>query len=463
MITVPFPVVGETGGAKSVQFSSEVTQNMYIERSESANRIGVHDFPGLKLFAAGNGADRGVHVINGILHGIQGGNLYRIDNLGNTTSLGAVAGTDRAIFADDGSSMYFVVNGALQKLASGTISTVTQTVIPSPEAIDYLNRKFILSGGTDFAVSDVGDGDTYNALNIAEEETKPDPLLRPYVFSQLAYMFGTQTTVPWEDVGAANPPLARRSTSLVNVGASGRYAITNTDQFFYFFGDDRKPYQGVGASARSISKPEVAIEFESISDASDCIASAFVLDGQDFVLFTFPSANKSFLYSEKYNYWVTLSSNGNRWYGNKVFRAYNKNLVVDYRDGSIYELDKDTFTDNGDTRIRVRTIPPFTGKLINRPGRQITVGRVRLNMQKGVGLAMGQGSSPVLMCQLSEDGGQTWRAEQFVDIGVMGDYHIAVDFDDFATGYDVRARFKCSDPVYLSMFDGEVDLVDAGD
>lgn len=463
MITVPFPIVGETGGSKSAQFSSEVTENMYVERSESANRIGIFDFPGLKLFSQGNGIDRGTHVMSGVLYGIQGTTLYKIDGLGNSFSQGAVPGTDRAIFADDGSTLYFPADGALRKLSGGTVSTVSQSVIPTPEAIDYLNRKFILSGGTDFATSNVGDGDTYNALNVTEEETRPDPLLRPYVFSQLAYMVGSETIVPWYDAGTGNPPLARRDTSLVNVGAAGRYAVSNTDQFFYFFGDDRKPYQGVGASARSISKPEVAVEFEAIADASDCIVSAFVLDGQDFVLFAFPSAGKSFLYSEKYNYWVTLSSSGGRWYGNNVIRAYNKNLVVDYRDGSIYELDKDTLTDNGDTRIRVRTIPPFTGKLINRPGRQITVGRVRLNMQKGVGLATGQGSSPVLMCQLSEDGGQTWRAEQFVDIGVMGDYQIAVDFDDFATGYDVRARFRCSDPVYLTLFDGEVDIEDAGD
>ena len=466
MITRPFPVVGEQGGAKSIQFSSEVTQNMYIERSESANRIGVHDFPGLKAFSTGNGADRGTHVIAGVLYGLQGTTLYKIDSLGNATSQGTVSGTGRAIFADDGTTLYFVVNGALYKLSSGTISTVSQSAITTPRAIDIINRQFIISSDEEFATSDVGDGDTYNALNVAQEETRPDPLIRPYVFSQLVYMFGGETTVPWENTGVGNPPFDRRNTSLVNVGVAGRYAVSHTDQFFYFFGDDRKPYQGVGASARSISKPEVAIDFESIADASDCIVSTFVLDGQDFVLFAFPSANKTFLYSEKYNYWVTLSSNGNsgdRWYGNNVIRAYNKNLVVDYRDGSIYELDKDTFTDNGDTRIRVRTIPPFTGKLINRPGRQITVGRVRLNMQKGVGLASGQGSNPVLLCQLSEDGGQTWRAEQPVNIGVMGDHQIAVDFDDFATGYDVRARFSCSDPVYLSMFDGEVDLEDAGD
>ena len=83
-------------------------------------------------------------------------------------------------------------------------------------------------------------------------------------------------------------------------------------------------------------------------------------------------------------------------------------------------------------------------------------------MTVGVGLATGQGVDPVLMCEFSPDGGLTWQAEQFVPIGVQGDYIKPVDFWDFATGYEVRCRISCSDPVYLSMFDGQVDIELAG-
>ena len=49
-----------------------------------------------------------------------------------------------------------------------------------------------------------------------------------------------------------------------------------------------------------------------------------------------------------------------------------------------------------------------------------------------------------------------------VSIGAMGNYHQKVRFDAFCTGYDVRCRVSCSDPVLLSIFDGVVDIEDAG-
>jgi len=44
----------------------------------------------------------------------------------------------------------------------------------------------------------------------------------------------------------------------------------------------------------------------------------------------------------------------------------------------------------------------------------------------------------------------------------MGDYDKRVDFWDFSTGYKVKARIMCSDPVYLSLFDAEAEVEFAG-
>ena len=126
------------------------------------------------------------------------------------------------------------------------------------------------------------------------------------------------------------------------------------------------------------------------------------------------------------------------------------------------ELDLDTYTDNGQARLRIRTLPNFNGKMIGAPSKRIMFKQLRINAEVGVGLVTGQGSDPVLMCELSPDGGQTWQDQKNVSIGVNGDYMIPVDFWDFCSGYDVRARILCSDPVYLSMFDGEVDIEVAG-
>jgi len=100
--------------------------------------------------------------------------------------------------------------------------------------------------------------------------------------------------------------------------------------------------------------------------------------------------------------------------------------------------------------------------LIGAPNQRILVKRLRLNMQVGVGLTTGQGVDPVVMCQFSPDGGHTWQAERHVSIGAQGNYMIPVDFWDFCSGYDIRVRISCSDPVFLGIFNGEVDIEAVG-
>lgn len=466
MIPVPFDLSGGTGGHRSTQFSSELTRNVYFDKAEN-DRTGMHDFPGLKAWGTSTGEDRGFHVMADVLYKLNGVTLYRVASNGAYTSLGTVPGSSRAVFADDGINLLLVTGGSLYKFDGSSVSTITQTVVTGVVSVAYINKQFILTGANAvFAVSDVGDPDTWNALNYAEEESAPDGLLRAYVFSQLVYMMGGKTVVPWYNSGTGNPPFDRQDTALVNIGIAGTFAVANTDQFMYWLGDDRKFYQCVGAAARSIQTVAVANIIEAMATIDDCILSRFVFQGQDFIVATFPTEQKTLIYSETYGYWGILASgvdpDGGRWYGNAVINCYGKNLVSDYRNGNIYELDGDTYTDAGDARLRIRTLPSFNGSMIGLPGRQITISHIRLNMQCGVGLASGQGSDPVLMCQFSNDGGHTWGSEEQVSIGVMGDYAIPVDWFSFSTGYEIRARIKCSDPVFLSMWDGIAYMTDAG-
>ena len=457
---VPINLAGPTGDHRSVQFGDGLTQNFYIE--ERDGRLGMFDFPGNKAFGTCSGPFRGHHVMADVLYKVCGGSLYSVSSLGAYTELGSVPGAGFCIFADDGENLFFVNGTKLYQYDGAIVAEIPQTVVTNPGSIAYINRQFILSGDNGlFATSDVGDGATYNALNFAEAESAPDPLIRTYIFNQLAYQLGGKGTELWYNTGTGNPPFARQDTALVNVGIAGRAAVTNSDQYMYWLGDDKKVHQAVGASKRTITSPEfgggmaAANVIERLTTVSDCIASHFVLEGQDFVLFHFPTDDKALLFSETFGYWVSLD-----WIGASVINVYDKNLVSDKSNGNTYELDLDTFTDNGAVRERIRTLPSFTGKLINHSGR-VLVKKLRMNMQLGVGLATGT-TDPKLMCEFSPDGGHTWQAEKHVSIGELGDYVGPIDFWDFANGYDVRARIRCTDPVFVSLFDGEVDLEAAG-
>lgn len=463
----PFAIFANIGSDDSTQFSNEEARNVYNTFSAVSKKTAVKNFPGLNRKSTGSGVFRGDAVMAGVRYVINGTTLFKEDSNYTRTSLGTVSGSDRAIFANDGTNLYFTANNSLYKYNGSTVSTVSQSVVTNPSSIMYINKTFIITGDNGlFATSDAGDGDTYNALNFAEAETQPDPLLRAYYFSQLIYLAGSKTIELHRYSGSGNPPTIRQDTSLVNVGIIGKHAIANTDQYLYWMGDDRKFYKCVASSYQSINSLGISHIVSRFTTVSDCVASAFVLDGQDFVLFKFPTEGAALLYSETLNYWVELSSGTNKnarasWYGESVSNCYGKNLVTDYRNGNTYELDPATYTDNGETTLHIVSGINFTGELINHVGRIITR-QMFIDMQVGVGLASGQGSAPVLMCEFSQEGGEVWLSEQFVDIGVMGDYTKRVQFDQFANGYEIKARVMWSDPVPITMWSGSVDLIPGG-
>lgn len=464
---VPFSLVGQSGGHHSTQFSSELTQNLYIDASDASGKRGIHDFPGFKAWSTCDGADRGHYEMAGALYKLNGTTLYKVDQAGGCTSVGTIAGSDRAVFATDGTYLGIVSGNSIYKCDGSTTTTVTQSVVTSPTWIAWLNSQWLI-GDADrqYSVSNVGDIDSWNALNSAYAEQKADSGVRGYIFNNLLYYLCSDHTEIFYNSGVGNPPFDRQETALVNIGCAGKHAVTNTRQYLYWLGNDKKFYRAISGSFQTVSSTGLSNKIEAMTVTSDCVMSSFTYQGQDFVFATFPTENKAFFYSETFDYWNELCSGtdfpSDRSIAGEFFEAYGKLKVSDYRNGNTYDVDPDTYSDAGEARLRVRTLPEFTGSSIRRPGRRITVSKIRLNIQKGVGLATGQGSAPVLMCELSNDGGHTYGSQVFVDMGVMGDYVRAVDFDAFATGYEIKARIKCSDPVFLSMTDGIAFISDAG-
>ena len=456
------------GGHKSTQFSNGELRNVYISAAEDNGRIGWHDFPGLKLVSSGTGADRGHHDFGGVRYLINGTTLYKETSSGTRTSVGTIPGSDRAIFADNGTTLAIVANNVLYYTTGASVSTSSQTVVTSPQWVFVSNTAFVIGNSSIFAVSDPSDITSFNALNFASPEAVGDALIRGYWFNDLSYFFGTKSIETWFYSGNGNPPLDKRNNALINIGVAGKYAVCNSDQYLYWLTDDRKVYQAIGASGREIDTSTVSHILRGYSVVSDCIASDFKIDGQQFILFKFPTAGDTLIYSEQNNYWATLSAGTDKnarasWYGNAVQYCYDKNLVTDYRNGNTYELDLYTYTDNGDTRLRIITGPPITGAAIGKPQNQVTASSLMIPMQTGKGLATGHGSDPEIMCEWSPEGGEVWDTQEQISIGIMGDYKKKVMFYDFVTGYELVPRVMWSDPVPVSIYSGGVvELYDGG-
>jgi hypothetical protein len=149
---------------------------------------------------------------------------------------------------------------------------------------------------------------------------------------------------------------------------------------------------------------------------------------------------------------------GGRTIANSYAYAFRKHLLGDYSSGNIYELDVDTYTNNGEEIIRVRDTGPLHGGLINAPGKTVEMNRFELIMQTGTGILTGQGSDPVVMLSFSDDGGQTFGTEIWGNVGKMNAKQWKVEWFNLGSFESRIIRVKTSDPVYYSIHSAAADI-----
>jgi hypothetical protein len=490
MKPVTIPIVGQSSTSRSRQFSPQSTINLYPQITEAGRSpAALMCWPGVTGIAYSpygvnfpSGINRGLHVFKNTLYEVRDQGLYKITNVGGTiaydgaiaygnpTRIGEIAGTGRCVFADDGVVMVIVADARAYKYDGTTFSEIVDPNLDEPNAVAFINNQWIYDGiGGGFIVSDVGDPSSLNPLNYATAEALGDDLVRPYAFNQLLYLFGEKSIEVWYNSGVGSPPFDRVEGGIIAKGISGIYCICNTDQFLYFLGDDRTVYQLISSQIRPVSG-QIANAIENYGTVSDCFMLNVKLEGQDFIIMTFPTENITWCYSETTNFWfqLTSGSSGGRHLANSYAFCYGKNLFgvtedpiedsSDLTKYSICEFNINSFSDLPNSyygtnaiQIKERIVAPINGELIGSPGNRIMMNKLQLIMQTGVGLANGQGASPVVMLSLSADGGETWTEEYHVGVGSGGNYQRKVEWWHINSFYDGTIRIRFSDPVFVSI------------
>ena len=180
------------------------------------------------------------------------------------------------------------------------------------------------------------------------------------------------------------------------------------------------------------------------------------LDGQWFYVLKFPDADRTFIYP-KGGQWFELSSgvDGGRYQGDGYVYAFGKHLVPD-ENGNIFELDIDTFAENGSVIRRVRTLAPIHGGMFGVPGKEIEISSFRLVGKTGTGILTGQGSDPVVMLQWSYDG-ENFNTETWGYVGEMGVF-TEILFDVNEAHENWIFQIVSTDPVYSSWHAAGIEM-----
>lgn len=463
--TVPITVAGPSYQHRSRPLSSQATVNFYQEFSELAkSTVSLQSWPGQVLFGEGSGNDRGQHVMAGVIYRIAGTTLYKIGASGAHQDVGTIPGTARCIFADDGENL-FIVNSdgsGVYRFNSGGLIQVTDPDIDGAIAVDFLNNQFIYSKPNLFVISDVGNGANASGLNAAQAESQPDDLIRAFVFEQIVYMFGETSIEPWYNSGTGSPPFDRIDAQIIQVGTAATHSISSNDNFLYWLGDDRQVYRSSGGQATRITSIGVANAIESYDAVSDAIGWTMTLQGQNFYVLSFPSENQTWALNEALGEsgWFELSSDTERGRYNVSSYSYlnGRHYVAHESNGKLYQLDINSFDNDGEIIRRTRVMSSIHGGLVGKPGYRLQMSRFELILETGVGLIEGQGEDPKIIIEASFDGGRSFSHQTFMRIGRLGDTLIRAEWYNLSSFTDLIIRITTTDPVPYSIQSGAMDL-----
>lgn len=450
-IAVPIFGVGQL--AKSPVVSSQRRINLYAESAKDAERSGftIYPMPGLlSVRDIGGAAIRGIYGRGDYLYFVHGSTFYDMNNSGVVTSRGTVSTTSGNVsFADNGVQLMLVdgTDGYIYNMQTNVFATIADGDFPAATTVTYESGYFITDAGSGqrWYISSLNDGTAWDATEYASADSNPDDIVRVHADHGEVIIFGTFSTEFWTNSGATDFPYQRIQT--VETGLAAKWSLCKFMSSLVFLGQNRmgdvQVYVLNGYTPQAISTPELESIINAYGAVGDAEAYSFVKEGHVFYQITFPTADRTWVYDATSQLWSERETDGGRHRTRFATQWLGNTYCTDPDSGVIYKLDPALYTEGGEYVTR-----KIVTRHLHKNGDFFSVDEICVDMESGIGLASGQGSDPQIMMRVSKDGGRSWGAELWRDMGRVGEYTTrAIWRAPVGVCRDFTAEFTVTDPV----------------
>lgn len=252
-------------------------------------------------------------------------------------------------------------------------------------------------------LSGANDGTMWNPLDYAVKEGFPDNIASMLSDHEELWLFGSETTEPWEDTGAAAFPFQRNPGTVIRTGCRAPFSPVSINQGVAWIGGDERGNPvalfATGFQPERISTHAIETQWATYPTVTDATAFIHILRGHQFWVINFPSGNATWVWDATAGLWHERGW----WNGASIDRhrgathgyAWGQHLVGDWSTGQIYILTESAFTDAGTQIVRNRTAPHISNEEL-----YTYYSRIRVAMQAGPNPTM----------QWADDSGQTFNA-----------------------------------------------------
>jgi len=368
-------------------------------------------------------------------------------------------------FASNGTATLAVDGVTGYAMGIGSMAVAGVANFPNgARSICFIAGRFVVddpSSAGKLRWSGVYDFTDWDPLNFATAESNPDPLMQVFERGGELLLFGTRTLEFWQPSGDASV--------FLRVGGSGidwGLAIFDTprkaNDSVLFLGRNLGGQPQVcrldGYTVRVVSTPDVEKRINAaIGSGANVTTSVVTHSGHTWYIVNLVDTSFTYdLTTGLWDEWQTtdaVTGQAGRWAGNYSSQYRNTSIVSDYRDGRVYYLDADRYTDD---------TTPIVRELISRHAfvnlERMTLWELQLDLEGGVGISTGQGSDPQIMMRISKDGGHTWSSERWRGIGPQGQYRKRVVWRKLGVSDDWVFHFRVSDPVKTVFMNAAADF-----
>lgn len=357
---------------------------------------------------------------------ISGEELYREGVL-----LGPLPGSGQpqwAFYGDDDEAtsadqLGLLRDGVLYVYDGATLDTITDFdggTDPLPYFVDIeviSSRGVLLTRSGRYYWTAVSDLKTIDGLSFATAESAADGGVALAKRGQQIAVFGLETTEWLYPTGDTDAPFQSTQSATFDRGCACIGSVARIDNTIAWVGDDRIVYRASDVPLR-ISNHGIEQRLRECTDIELLHTDAFAFDGHTLLVLHIPGQG-SFCYDFSTTQWAEFQS-----YDRTLFRArYPLMLdgVITFGDdetSTVWTFDPEAFSDDGQPLTRL-----ISGGALVRSG-ALRCNNVMLQCARGVGLATGPGSLPVVEMRYSDDAGQTWSDWEAESLGAQGEFSV---------------------------------------
>lgn len=469
MPRVILPIANGAYVSRSLPLSAQQCINWYpvVDQNPVLNPEYLLGTPGFYQLTTSGGtiddANRGAHVMAGAAYFVNGNKLYRLESDTSTlTDLGTITGTGPVWMVDNGTQLCILVPGVTSTgyiftTGPDTLTTITDldfTASGQPQTVVYIDGYFLFTTDSKkFIVSELNDGLNYNALDFGSAEADPDDITAAIVFRNQLFIAGSNTIEAFQNVGGADFPF-QRTGLVIEKGVYAPHSLISANDTFMFVGGAEREQPAVwalnGNSVTKVSTEAIDSELQRFTAAEIANTSAwsYAAEGHYFVGFSLPAT--TFVYDTTSGRWHERRSQIQNAIGQgvsvqyrvaSIVQAYGCLIVGDRRDGRIGKLDYDSYKEYENNIVRTVSTQPFQNDM-----NTMFVSSIELTVESGVGNS--DAPDPVIVMDMSLDGGKTFKFSRERRLGKQGEYkHRTIWRRNGRVPRFVVLRFVLSDPV----------------